>query len=129
MERKKGSSRLPFCLKRGIYLDAAEAAADAAGADAIAEADAAFFFIGADAAGADAAAAAGADAIADAEALAEAGAAAIADADAFAEAEGAAVCEPAKAEAANKPVTKTAISFFIFNPLKFELLSKTNRFT
>jgi hypothetical protein len=59
--------------------------------------------------------------MAEADALAEA----IAEADAA----GAAVCEPAKAEAANKPVTKAAISFVIFNPLKFKQLSKTNRFT
>lgn len=56
--------------------------------------------------------------MAEADALAEP----IAEADAA----GAAECEPAKAEAANKPVTKAAISFVIFNPLKFQLLSKTN---
>ena len=61
--------------------------------------------------------AAGAEAMAEAEALVEA----LAEADAA----GAAVCEPAKAEAANKPVTKAAISFVIFNPLKLKPLSKT----
>lgn len=76
---------------------------DAAGAAAEADAEAAdflecFFFIGFADASAEAAAA-GADAIAEAEAA------------------GAAVCEPAKAEAANKPTTKAAINFFILIPL------------